>query len=361
MHPKLFVNYILFCALILVSVGFSINCIVDPYSVFGTKFFPEYGQMQERYLKIEYLNKNSNFNTFLMGSSRVGAIRTEFVDQYFPGAASYNLTVSAANQWDIEKHVEWLLKNVPTLTHVIVQIDWPNAYGPDNNGLPLMRALHPDLSGRAKHDFLLDYLTKFNLEAMREKIKNNYGGLNQIEYDMTKGYWSWPLRNSKIEENCNEYVVNEKTFHGSRNVAEKVNPSVLNSSLASIARYKKLLDAKNVKLTVLLTPQNQHKVDPIVMADYEFFVSELVKITDFYNFMYYNKLTKNDCNYYETTHYRPVVGELVIKSLAEPHGNRREIYQYVTKESLPLHIDFLKENFISERVKWPAIQSSQNN
>ena len=96
---------------------------------------------------------------------------------------------------------------------------------------------------------------------------------------------------------------------------------------------------------MFLTPINHHQIDSIDVKDYERFIRQLVKFTDFYNFMYYSKLTKNDCNYYEASHYRPVVGELIIRSLAEQPNNRGEIYRYVTKASVDTHIDFLKANY----------------
>jgi hypothetical protein len=344
-----FVNYIFGFTLLVVVTGFSINYIVDPYSVFGSRFFPEYGQLQERYLKIEYLKKNSNFNTFLIGSSTIGPVKTEIVDTYLLGAKSYNLTISQANQWDVDTYIEWLIKNIPSLTHVIVQIDWQTAYGSYRPNYALLDEVHPDISGRLKSDFLLDYLTLFNIEAIKAKISNNSGGIDLLKYDMAKGYWSRPLRDKKIEENCTNYVANEKGFSKGSNSPQKTESSIMSNNLASIARYKNLLDKKNVKLTILLTPHNHHLIDSINIKDYEYFVRNLVNITDVYNFMYYNKLTKNDCNYYEASHYRPVVGEIVVRSLAKHSNNQSEIYQYVTKTSINTHIQFLKTNFFSER------------
>lgn len=348
MAPKQFVSYVVGFALLAVLAGFSVNYIVDPYSVFGTKFFPEYGQLQERYLKVEYLKKHSDFNTFLIGSSRVGVVKTEYVDQYFPGSKTYNLTISQANQWDVEKHVEWLVKNIPSLSHVIVQIDWVNSYGPDRPNYALLDEIHPDISGRAEYAFLLDYLTKFSIEGLKAKISNNFGGLDLLNYDMSKGYWSRPLRDEKIDANCASYIANEKEFHGN-NSSEKVRRTILADALGSIARYKSLLDEKHIELTVLLTPQNHNAIDSIDIEDYLYFISQLVDITGFYNFMYYTKMTKNDCNYYETSHYRPVIGEAVIRTLAKQPRNQGDVYQYVTKATLDRHSVFLKANFLSQR------------
>lgn len=346
-----YIVYTLAFSLIAVLAGFSVNYLIDPYSVFGAGLFPEYGQPQERYLKIEYLKRNPDFNTFLIGSSRIGTVRTEIVDEHIPGAKSYNLTISQANQWDVEKHIDWLVENIPNLTHIVVQVDWITGYGPDRPNYALLDEIHPDLSGRSKYAFLLDYLTLFNLEGITAKIDANRGDADVLKYDVTKGYWSRPLRDMKIEADCENYVANEKEFnwHKIRSAPVKADPANLTDALASIARYKSLLDAKNIKLTILLTPQNHHALDPIDIEDYQFVIRKLANITDFYNFMYYSGVTKNDCNYYETSHYRPLVGELIVRSIAEKPGKQSVVYQYVSKKTVAAHLEFIKKNFASER------------
>ncbi|MCX7099404.1 MAG: hypothetical protein NTV43_16025 [Methylococcales bacterium] len=189
---KFILSIVAFSALTALG-GLAINYVIDPYSVFGTRYFPEYGQLQERYLKIEYLKQHRDFNTFLIGSSRVGVIKTEAVDSYLQGAKSYNLTISQANQWDIEKHIEWLVKNSPQLSHVIVQIDWLTTFGSDRPTYKLMDEVHPDISGRNKVDFLMDYLTFFNVEGLKTKINNNRGSIDLLDYSIAKGYWTRPL------------------------------------------------------------------------------------------------------------------------------------------------------------------------
>jgi hypothetical protein len=349
MLPFRFVIHAIGFAMLVVMAGFGFNYVVDPYSVFGTQIFPEFGQLQERYLKIEWLKKHPDYNTILIGSSRIGVIRTEDVNKYFEGSKAYNLTISQANQWDIEKYIDWLVKNIPNLSHVIVQIDWPSSYGPKRPDYALMDEVHPDISGRSKFDFLMDYLTFFNMEGLKTKININHGGIDQLKYDMSKGYWSRPLRDKKIDKNCANYVANEISFHHVDNHSTKSEFTMLTNNLDAIGRYKKMLVASNIKLTLMLTPHNHLMIDKIEIGDLEYFIRRLVGISDFYNFMYYNKLTKNDCNYYESSHYRPNVGEIIVRTLSNKTGGQSDIHQYVSETTLESHLDYLKANFSLER------------
>jgi hypothetical protein len=351
MTPTRFITYISIFIMLVVMTTVSVNYIIDPYSIFGTRFFPNFGNPQERYLKIEYLKKNPNFNTFLIGSSLIGTVRTEDVDRNIPGANSYNLTLSQAHPQDIEKHTEWLLVNIPKLTHVIIELDWPAEYGVRNPGYAMLVQDHPDISGRSKFGFLFDYLPAINAAALSLKIERNSTDFqNILQYNMSKGYWSRPYLDTAIETDCNKYVANQGSFSQKNNQPKKLNSAALISdTLTSIERTKRLLEKKNVKLTLLLTPLNHVLLDTIDISDYEKFITELVKITDFYNFMYYNSLTKNDCNFYESYHYRPLVGELLIRSLAEQPREQSEIYRFVSKESLVLLIAYFRSNFEASR------------
>jgi len=343
-----FVIFLLGSTALAIVAGLSINLAIDPYSVFGSKLLPKFGQVEERYLKIEYLKSHPHFNTFLLGSSRIGVIRTEDVNAVFRGAQSYNMTASQSNQWDAEKNIEWLIKNIPNLSRVIVQIDWPWTYGEAKPGYELLTAVHPDISGRNKFRFLSDYLTLFNMEAINAKFVNNFGGANTPIYDMSNGYWSMPIREKQISGDCS-YAEKEPAFHIKRPATSKTSPQTLLDSLASIERYKALLDKASVKLTIILTPQNRLAIDPIDFEDYEMFIKRLANITEFYDFMYYNKLTKNDCNYYEASHYRPIVGKIILHSLTDQSDANSEIFKFVSKDNLDEKLKFFKANFSSER------------
>jgi hypothetical protein len=350
MSSSRFIGYIVGFAMLVVLAAWSVNYIVDPTSVFGTRFFPEYGYPQERYLKIEYLKKHKNYNTFLLGGSRAGVITTEAVDSYFPGAKTYNLSLLDGIVSDYEKHIEWLIKNSPNVSHIILQLDWLSEYKGHDPRLATMDEFHPEMSGRSKYGFLFDYLAKVNWMALRETISNNTGGLNQLKYDMTKGYWSRPLRDKLIERNCAEYFANEASLaDGKKSLPKKLDSALFTNTLATITRIKSLLDQKKVKLTVLLAPRNHSQLDAIEVSDYELFITQLVKITDFTNFMYYNKVTTNDCNYYDPSHPRPHIGELVVRSLAEQPNRQSDVYHYVSKESVISEVEYIKANFISER------------
>lgn len=342
-----FVFLTIFFALAVFCIGPTINFIIDPYSVFGTKFFPEYGQLQERFLKIEFLKTHKDFDTFLISSSRIGTIKTDYVERYFTNSKSYNFTISQANQWDVEKHIEWLVNNQPNLRHVIVQVDWFFGYGSDRPAYALLDEIHPDISGRERYDFLLDYLMYFNIEGLKAKVKNNFGSQDLLDYNLTKGYWSRPIRDKKIENNCQEYVKNEKAFTSDK--LRKLGETTIDNSLAAIKRYKKLLDSKNIELTIIMTPQNHFSLDGIDFQEYEYVLKYLAKITNFYNFMYYNKITNNNCNYYENSHYRPHIGEVVIKQIADKSKLNSDIFRLISKSNSDAQIDFLKNNFLNAR------------
>ena len=207
--------------LVALTLFLGVNWIVDAYDVFGSRMFSHFGQPQERFLKIEFLRENKGFDTFLLGSSRVGTVKTEDVEQLLGAASVYNLTVSQANQWDNLVHTRWLIRNQPNLKRVFVQVDWPESYGPIKPGYRLLTEPHPDISGKSRLAFFKDYLTSFSFEATSEKIKNNLGHDDQLLYSLEKGYWSRPQRDAKLGNRASNTRKTKGHFSKSRSLLHR--------------------------------------------------------------------------------------------------------------------------------------------
>jgi hypothetical protein len=81
-------------------------------------------------------------------------------------------------------------------------------------------------------------------------------------------------------------------------------------------------------------------MDTFYKDDYLNYLKSIAKITDFYDFSGYNSITTNNCNYYETSHYRPHIGELIAgrifkdKNISIPN----DFGTWVTKENVDKYL-----------------------
>ncbi len=337
-------------ALSILCLAILINYVVDPYDVFGHSWLREYGQPQERFLKIEYLSKHKSFDTFLLGSSRIGTTPTEVVAQ-FCKCNPYNLTVSQTNQWDNLVIAKWLLANQPKIKRLMIQIDWHELshYGPERPNYYLLTKMHPDVTGESRVAFFKDYLLSFSWEAFKIKVKNNFDQTNKLDYSIEKGYWSRPNLDNLIDTDCPAYVRKESSF------SEIVLPQKFISNnrnnffrnIEAIEQIKKMATNQGVDVIFFLTPHHRNFLDEIDIDDYQIFLEKIVKISPLINFMYYSKETLNSCNYYEAGHHRAVLAKIVVKDIfsedAMTFGRR------VSLANLEQEKKFLLDNFESAR------------
>ncbi len=115
--------------------------------------------------------------------------------------------------------------------------------------------------------------------------------------------------------------------------------------MKALTNIKKLCIKNNIKLYVFTTPHNKNMMDRYIVNDYLRYLKEISNITDFYDFSGYNTITINNYNYYEESHYRPLVGSLIAGKIFK--DNTVEVSEdfgvFVTKENINKHLQNLKK------------------
>ncbi|RWS47742.1 hypothetical protein CKA56_16195, partial [Arcobacter venerupis] len=110
-------------------VGFvgGVNYLVDPFDVFHTKILKEQFQINERFVKIEFLEKNHNkFDSYMFGSSCIGTTPPDVLNQYMNDANFYNFTIASANLYDYLLHLQYFIKKEYPLKNLYLEIDINN-------------------------------------------------------------------------------------------------------------------------------------------------------------------------------------------------------------------------------------------
>jgi hypothetical protein len=343
--PIAYVRTVLGCALLACGGGLALNAVVDPFDVVGTRLLPRYGGLQERYLKVAYLAGHPEFDTFLLGSSRVGTTRTEDVERAFPGARAYNLTVSQANEWDALTLGRWLLATRPALRRLLVQVDWPVGFGPDKPGHALLTAMPPAITGEDPWAFRQRYLLSFPLEPIRLKLAYNLGSIDALDYSLERGYWSRPRRDQRIEADCagpsgHPFIP--------RTRAQPARPSALQRRLIdqNVGALRALVEesrARGVAVVIYLAPYHRNALDHIDEGDYLHLLKALAAISLFYNFAFYSPLTSDDCSYYEQVHYRPAAAARLVAALSA--GGNSALVRRVDSGNVAEELAFIRRNF----------------
>jgi len=301
---------LLFSLLNIVFLGI-VNYISDPFNVFHTTVFKKQFQMNERFMKIEYLEENFNkYNSYMFGSSRIGTTTTKTVEKYIPNSKFYNLSVQNTNLYDHLMHLKYFVKRKYSIENLYLQLDITDMASYGNDGSRYLIKLHPYVKGEPLSLFYLQYLTGVFYKNIQEKIKLN---INNQEYDKTMyldtGIWIAPKREEAISENCKEYVKHEETFNaGERKKLVINNLSQIKSSLSEI---KNICKKHNIHLYVFIASHNKNMMDLIDLKSYISFLKVISEVKDYYDFSGYNSIAIDNCNFYDYGHYRPYVGSLI--------------------------------------------------
>jgi len=287
-----------------------VNYVVDPFKVFGSNILPYQVQMNERFVKVEFLKKNhQNFNAYIFGSSRVGVVEPSIIEQYIPDSKFYNFTLSSATLDDYEKHLSYFIKEQYMVNTLYLQLDIDNmqVYGKPSSDY--LSKLHPDVVNESPTLYYLKYLVGFFPLNLREKIEGSINDKKNKEYSLEKGTWYLVNSEKRIEENRTKYLasVSGFNFKNPRNIAY----TKQKENMKALQKIVDLCKENAIKLYLFTSAHNQNMMDTFILKDYNNYLRNISEISDFYDFSGYNSVTTNNFNYYEVSHYRPHVARLM--------------------------------------------------
>jgi hypothetical protein len=356
---KKFVIYILFTTLLLGTFLGIINYIVDPFNIFNTQYLPYQFQRNERFIKIAYLDKHHNhFNSYLIGSSRIGTTNPEILNSYISGSKFYNMTLSSATLADELRHIKYMIKARYEIKNIYLQVDLNNnmtSYLYPNSDY--LRKPHPHVVGNSLPLYYLDYLLNPFPSNIKGKILKNIEGKNDDNYNLILGNWTRPEKDTKIRLNCANFIKSEPTFN--INVQPKVKNTYTKINMIALKSIIELCKKNNINLIIFTTPHNHNYLDIIYEKEYYTFLKELLAITDYWDFSGYNSITMNDCNYYDSSHYRPEIGNLIAaKIFNDKHiPIPSDFGAFVTQNNIEEHLKQLK----ADKIKWKSITIDESN
>ena len=284
----------LFCLLLIVGV-----CVgLDPYSVFHPDSIRDNGvEADKNYIKMRYILKNpERFDSFIFGSSRVGAIFPEKMEKL----SCYNMTYSMGLPKD---H----LANLTTLTEKGIR---PKKVfiGVDSLSYTMDPAIHKDFLYQysyemARDDALHFWLPFFDPSMAMDSLNTSFSYVPKNK-DFRSDFYTFGCWRTGYKKPKNLDYLKEGAFIGTDDFREDV--------LSDIASIKALCEKNGIELVVFTNPMHHLTFDASVEQYWYTFVSDLARTTDFYNFAGLNKITSDDYNYNDTSHYIAQVGDLMI-------------------------------------------------
>jgi hypothetical protein len=330
------------------------NYHFDPYGIFnnrslGLRYEPGH-EPNQHYAKIRHLlNDKHQWDSYVFGSSRVGKINPDLIDD----GHYYNMNYSEGVPREHLADIRILLKKGIPVKNVIIGLDSSSyTINPEEHRAQIMR--HPyDDSAIERFLFQLKYLCSPPKLSIMKYIRPNNNEL-LISFDIV-GNGAQNLKN--VDMNIDQHIenhINNERFHMQNQIQinkllDYNSVNMIENTIHDIKELMMLSGKNNFNLSFFINPI--HELYYLQNEPYCFlyFKKRLAQVTAYWDFSGINSVTSNNYYYYETSHYRSMVGDLIVCRMTKcPDVKVPEDFGvFVTMENVSRHIKAEEDNLIA--------------
>lgn len=343
----LYGSFIIFLSPVAIAL---VNYFVDPFAIFWRDYHAIV-QPSERYNKIKFLDKNhSNYNAYMIGSSRIGTTEINAIEKYKPDMKFYNLTLIASTLRQHADVIYYMIEHHFPIKFLYLQVDvYDNFINDHHSKEALLYRFAPPIGEGTNWEFYRDYLMSFSYADLQRQIKADLKKeAHTVRYDFEKtGRWYFDQKEKALHENPEEYIKSELSFHKRASKKLFASNTVLTNNLKALHEIVELCQKNSIELVVFVAPHNHVMLESIDFNAYQNFLLSLSDITPYWDFSGYNGVTLNNQNYYEHSHYRPHVGEWIAEKIftKTPLSIPQDFGFFVTKNTIKDHLNHLKMQY----------------
>lgn len=330
---KKFFKYILVSLLILVLALISTNIYLDKYGVFKNDLYKQKYWPNERALKIRHiLNNPKKYDSFIFGSSRAELLNAKSINK----GHFYNFTFPISTFYEELRYLKMFINKGIKIKNIILCID--------NDSFKYDEYPYSPCFSKNQAHFL------YYPETVLQKIK----------------YYTTFLFINPLNQNDNKikfYDFTKKAFFDSGSIAQSMDLKTYKRSTEKITKiykttspynpvnlkllkeFSELCKQNNINLTVIIMPEHYKSYIENQLSRYNEYKEKIAEITPYYDFSGVNKMTTNDFNFYNYSHFDYNVACAILERL---YGKNKfsapsieGFGDYVTNDNVDEHIKTL--------------------
>ncbi len=331
---KLFIkkNTYFFAPIIIVSLVLIVPFfLLDPFHIVKDydKYYNSFVEYNEDYIATgKVLKSNNAYNSFMFGSSRVaGGFNIEYwKNKLSENDSAFKYAAAFESLFGIRGKMLMLDRIGNPIENVVICFDIDAVFGKLSNYKNHSLTKHPEVSGGNKRAFVATFLKDYIFSAffiryfdyLLFKTKRDYmsGYLFVEDWDYSEEYEPFCLllrKEDMITKDSAGYYSSMSNNLYERDTIESMREKVITElGKQYLTDIKNIFDKHNTDYKIVINPlYDQLKInDEDLKILYHVFGNENV-----YDFSGKNRITDNKYNYYESSHFRPQVGKVILDSI----------------------------------------------
>lgn len=330
---KTFLNRLAFFSIVplILLIGVVIyNVILDPYGVIRGDMTNQRIEPNQHYLKAKHVIDNpKKYNSFVFGSSRVGKIDVRKIED---SNNWYNMTYSQGVPAEHLDELKIFLENNVNIKNIWI--------GLEETSYLVDKKLHNSQANRKSYVNSIDPLISYFFIKPSLNIYQRIQEAKNAEFYTT--YDELYKSGIPTPKNIDEWINNNPEMH--RNLPKFKQASWNNNEyneridlvIKELEEIVDICNENNIDLKIFINPMFVTTYLKQDKNDFFKFLTELSSITPYYDFSGIHKVSTDPYYYYEASHYRPMIGDSIIKVLNNnsPIIGVQDFGKHITKKNI---------------------------
>ncbi|MEJ8545027.1 polysaccharide deacetylase family protein [Brevibacillus borstelensis] len=320
------------------------NYVIDPFGVFGDKFLKWYSYNMinnQNIAKISYLDQfHDHYDSYIIGGSPSSSLSPELLNKYYSDAKFYSMLMNERDFSDYEKTLYYLVENYH-VKHMILHVSLNDLAQHRYDSSNVKEYLHAKVSGDSLGLFYTRFLTlnpKYGLAKLKEWVKSMNEPMEFADTDLGAGVYHKAGRDSEKLNDLEYYLARHPEFTKPK---EKMSAARMDQNIASVKRMKEYCEKRGIYFTVVTGAAYYTEVDRYNTQDLKTYWRKLAAVTDFWDFSGYNTISQDPRHFYDPTHYRDSVGQMMMACMFGDNDVYvpKNFCHYTTRRNVDEHIE----------------------
>lgn len=298
------------------AVVASFNIVVDPFGVFGDRFFDWYAYnmtQNPRTAKIAYVDKNhEKYDSYIIGSSKTSSYSVEKLNEYYGGASFYNMIMYGGDMYDAQKTAEYLIENYQ-VKNLILNIGIEEMFKYDYEDDPTKGNLHAKVDGSSVPLFYLKYAflnPQYSLDKVSAFVRRDYLPTADDVFVPETGVYNKAVRDAESISDMESFMAANTGFYLYREDGRT--GDMMDKTVESIRIVKNLCDERGIDFKLIASPIYDSEIEDYNYDDLCAYWQKIAEVSDIYDFTGYSPVSMDPRYFYDDAHFRNSVGDMAL-------------------------------------------------